>query len=131
MNRAQRRAKAKATPSYKRGMTSEDKIKAFYKNGITLDDLNKAADDGYKQGWKAACEFCMRVCYASSVRALSELEGYGTKRNTRFLRTMDGYVVNTMTSDEAIEAALEEAGVHINFREPFPEDRITEVTGDV
>lgn len=127
MNRAHRRAKAKAMPAYKRGMTSEDKIKAFYKNGITLDDLNKAADDGYKQGWKAACDYCMRVCYASSVRALHELEGYGAKRNTRFLRMMDNFVINTMTSDEAIDAALREAGVKIDFREPFSEDRVMQV----
>lgn len=124
MNRAHRRAQAKATPAYRRGMTQEDKIKAFYKNGITVDDLSKAADDGYKAGWKDACDFCMKVCYAASVRALHDLEGYGTKRNTRFLRQMDSHVINTMTSEEAIDAALEEAGVHINFREPFPEDRI-------
>lgn len=92
---------------------------------------NVACDDAqreqYMKGWKAACDYCMRVCYAASVRALHQLEGYSTKRNRRFLVLMDSIVTDTLTSDDAIEAALAEAGVAINFREPFPEDRIQEV----
>lgn len=127
MNRAQRRAQAKATPAYRRGMTEEDRLKAYCKNGITIADLDKAGKDGYAQGWRDACQYCMRVCYAASVRALHQMEGYGTKRNRRFLMAMDDIVTNSLTSEEAIEAALQEAGVAINFREPFPEDRIQEV----
>lgn len=127
MNRAARRAQAKAMPAYKRGMTAEDKIKAFYKNGITIADLDKAGKEGYRDGWKDACAYSMKVCYAAAVRAAHQLEGYGTIRNRRFLMTMDGFVTNSLTSDEAIEAAFNEAGVTINFREVFPEDRIQEV----
>lgn len=126
MNRAQRRAKQKTIPSYKRGMSAEDKIKAFYRNGITVEDLQHSHDEGYEKGWKAACDYCMRVCYASATRALHELEGYSTVRNKRFLYRMDEHVCNTMTSDEAIDAALREAGVAIDFREAFTEDRIQE-----
>jgi hypothetical protein len=82
---------------------------------------------GYEEGWKAACDFCMKVCYASSVKALHDLEGYGAKRNTRFLRKMDWYVTNAMTSEEAIEEAFSNGGVAISFREPFEEDRVQEV----
>ena len=127
MNRAQRRAKAKATPAYKRGMTAEDKIKAFYKNGITLEDMERTHREGYNEGWKAGCEYAMRVCYAAAVRALRQLEGYHTKRNRRFLQVMDSFVTDTLTSDEAIEAALREAGVQIDFREAMPDERIQEV----
>lgn len=126
MNRAQRRAAAKQVPAYRRNMTTEQKLKAFYKNGITLEDLQRSRDEGWKDGWSAACAFSMKVCYASAVRALHQLEGYGTKRNTRFLRLMDEIVTGSMTSDEAIEAAFEEAGVAINFREVFPDDRVQE-----
>lgn len=127
MNRAQRRAKAKATPAYRRGMTAEDKIKAFYKNGITIDDLKKAGDEGYRDGWEKACNFCMKVCYAAAVRALHQLEGYGTERGKRFLRAMDDIVVTSMTSEEACDAALKEVGIKIKFDETFSEDRIQEV----
>ena len=120
MNRAQRRASKKATPSYKRGMTQEDKIKAFYKNGITVEDLER----NYREGWKDACDYCMRVCYAASVLALRELEGYHTKRNTRFLRLMDDKVSNALSSDEAIDEAFARAGVRICFNEVMPEERV-------
>lgn len=119
MNRQQRRAAQKAVPAYRRGMTREDKRKALIQNGITPEDLEQAAQDGYKQGWKAACDYSMRVCYAASVLALHDLEGYGQRRNVRFLRRMDSIVTNTLSSDEAIEQALERAGVEINFREPL------------
>ena len=93
----------------------------------TLDLAEAVRQHAYSEGWHAACDFCMKVCYASSVKALHDLEGYGTKRNTRFLRLMDGYVTNAMTSEEAIEEAFTKAGVAISFREPFEEDRIQEV----
>lgn len=121
MNRAQRRTSKKATPSYKRGMTQEEKIRAFYKNGITLEDLDRS----YREGWKDACAYCMRVCYAASVMALHELEGYHTKRNTRFLRLMDDKVTNALSSDEAIDEAYRVAGVRICFGEVMTDERIT------
>lgn len=127
MNRADRRARAKATPAYKRGMTRDDKIKAFYKNGITLEDLQRNGQEGYDKGWSEACRYTMKVCYAAAVRAMHQLEGWGKTRNARFLRLMDDIVTNSLTSDEAINAALEEAGVIISFDEVFPEDRIEEV----
>lgn len=107
-------------------MTREDQRKALIKNGITPEDLDKAGKEGFAQGWRDACQYCMRVCYAASVRALHDLEGYGTRRNRRFLMAMDEYVTNTLTSEEAIDAALQEAGVAINFREAITEDRIQE-----
>lgn len=81
---------------------------------------------GYEEGWRAACDFCMRVCYAASTMALHDLEGYSTKRNTRFLRRMDGYVTNALTSDELIEEAFRKAGVIINFKAPFDDERVQE-----
>lgn len=82
---------------------------------------------GYEEGWKAACDFCMKTCYAASVLALHDLEGYGTKRNTRFLRLMDSHVTNTLSSEEIMDDALQKAGVAINFKAPFTEERIQEV----
>ena len=92
--------------------------------GYALHDINRAHEDGYSEGWHAACGYCMRVCYAAAVRAAHQLEGYGTVRNKRFLRLMDEIITCTLTSDEAIEAALKEAGVEINFREVIPEERV-------
>lgn len=99
------------------------KGKAFREASPMAEEVHR---QGYEEGWKAACDFCMKVCYAASTLALHDLEGYGTKRNTRFLRKMDSYVVNTLDKDEAIEEALQKAGVWINFRAAFDEDRVQE-----
>ena len=96
---------------------------AFRKASPMAEEVHR---QGYEEGWKAACDFCMRTCYAASTLALHDLEGYGTKRNTRFLRKMDEYVTNTLTSDEIIDQAFEKAGVSINFRAPFDEERVQE-----
>lgn len=100
-----------------------EKVAAFRKSSPMAEEVHR---QGYKEGWKASMEFFMRVCYASSVRALHEVAGYGRIRNKRFLRRMDYHIINTMTSEEAINAALLEGGVEINFKESFPEERITE-----
>ena len=96
---------------------------AFRKASPMAEEVHR---QGYEEGWKAACDFCMRICYAASTLALHDLEGYGMKRNTRFLRKMDGYVTHTLTSDDIIDQAFEKAGVSINFRAPFDEERVQE-----
>lgn len=106
MNRQQRRAQQRA-----------QKAQPVY---------TPTTEAAYQDGWKAACDFCMKTCYAAAVTALHTLEGYGHKRSMRFLKAMDGIVVNTLTSEEAIDNALEKAGVRIQFREAFAEDRIIE-----
>ena len=99
------------------------KSDAFRKTSPMAEEVHR---QGYEEGWKAACDFCMRICYAASTLALHDLEGYGTKRNTRFLRLMDGYVTNTLTSEEIIADAFDKAGVAINFKAPFEEERVQE-----
>lgn len=119
MTRQQRRAKERAE------QVLASKIEAFRKTNPMAEETYKA---GYAEGWHAACNFAMKTCYAAAVMALHDLEGYSTVRNTRFLRLMDSYVTNTLTSEEIMDEALEKAGVAINFREPFTEDRVQEVT---
>ena len=119
MTRQQRRAKERAEQAL------ASKIEAFRKTSPLAEETYH---QGYSDGWHAACNFAMKTCYAAAVMALHDLEGYSTVRNTRFLRAMDSYVTNTLTSEEIMDEALEKAGVSINFREPFTEDRVQEVS---
>lgn len=108
----------------------EREKQALIRSGNAFRKTNPMAEEvhrqGYEEGWKAACDFCMRVCYAASTLALHDLEGYSTKRNTRFLRLMDRYVTETLTSEEIIEDAFDKAGVSINFKAPFEDERVQE-----
>ncbi len=117
MTRQQRRAQERVTQKL------NEKIGAFRQSNLMAEAVYQ---QGYEEGWKAACDFCMKTCYSASVLALHDLEGYGTKRNTRFLRLMDSHVTNTLSSEEIMDDALQKAGVAINFRAPFEEERIQE-----
>jgi hypothetical protein len=118
MTRQQRRKAERAQDALLR------KGAAFRKASPMAEEVHR---QGYEEGWKAACGFCMRVCYAASVLTLHDLEGYGQKRNTRFLRRMDNYITDTLSSDEIIDEALQKAGVAIKFDETFSEERVQEV----
>lgn len=127
MNRAQRRAKAKATPAYRRNLTKEDTIKALIKNGITTDDLQRNYELGYAEGRNLAINYTIKAAYAASCIALHELNGWGHKRCTRFLRRMDEIITTALDSEEVMDEALAKCGVNIIFRESLSEDRIVEV----
>lgn len=118
MNRQQRRAQERAKALLaKKG---ED----FRRSNPMAEEVHR---QGYEEGWKAACAFCMKTCYAAATLALHDLERYGRKRNTRFLRVMDTYITGSLTSDEILDEALQKAGVAIRFNETFAEDRVQEV----
>lgn len=129
MNRAQRRAKAKATPAYRRNMTKEDTLKALIKNGITPEDLQRNYELGLEDGRHEGVEYTIKTAYAASALALHEIAGWGHKRCARFMRRMDEIITNTLISEETIDEVYEKMGLRIEFRETMPEDRIVEVDG--
>lgn len=123
MTRQQRRARERVE------QVIASKIAAFRKTNMLAEETYKA---GYAEGWNVACNYAMKTCYAAAVMAFQDfegwqIEGYRTERNTRFMRALDDYVTNTLSSEEIIDEALQKAGVAINFREPFPEGRVQEV----
>lgn len=115
MNRAQRRAQAKATPAYKRGKTVEDKIKAFYKNGITAADLQENFEKGYNAGFKDAVPATYEHIYAAVILACRRDLGFGKKRCARLLNHIDDIVTEHLSSREAIEQVWQEVGLELNF----------------
>lgn len=118
-SRQQRRARERAE------QLLTQKIASFRRSNPLAE---KTYHQGYQEGWHAACNFAMKTCYAAAALALHDLEGYSTVRNTRFLRSMDSYITSTLTSEDIIDEALEKAGVSINFRESFAEERVMEAT---
>lgn len=103
-----------------------DRIDAFRKTNPLADATYQA---GYEMGWHVALAAAMKTCYAASVLALHDLEGYGEIRNVRFLQAMDEYVTTALTSEDIIDEALEKAGVRINFKEVFSDDRVQRKEG--
>lgn len=127
MNRQQRRKKAKEKPRALRGLTRESAMAALVKNGITPEDLEKTFHDGFKQGHHIACERMLEACYAAFALALRREKHthFGPKRVIRMLRAVDEIILNTLDSEEVINAVFDELGVQLTFSDPF--DRIREV----
>lgn len=124
MNRKERRAEIKKTPSYLRE-SKEELTKRLIKNGITVKDLRNEWDRGYNAGFKEAAEPVIRGCYAAICLALNDLHGFGQKRCADVLRALDEHLTMSLTSKEAIDEVYKRMGLRIDFKEPF--DRIQEV----
>lgn len=126
MNREQRRAQKKSQrgqPSYHR-MNKEQRIEALIKNGITLEDLERNYTEGYNAGFSEAAPGTFKTIYAAICLALHEKYGFGKKRCLEVLKAVDQYVMESLTSVEAIEEVYKRMGLEIAFDDPM--DRIKE-----
>ena len=101
-------------------------IDAMQKNGITVDDLRKAERDGQQDGYKAGIEDALRTCYASIALAANEVFGFDKSRCMELLRAVDDRIVTSLSSEDAIQEALDTVGIEITFNSPFSDERITE-----
>lgn len=116
-NRAQRRAEKKIKRPAYRGLTPEQKKEQLFKNGITADDLDKAYNQGVEDGYKAAAKVPIKICYAAAALACKRHLHYGKKRIWRFMAALDDTVIEQLSSQEALDTAWEETGMHLFFRE--------------
>lgn len=123
-NRADRRAKKKQQPRWNKRFTSDQRINAMCKNGITPQDVDNAYQRGYKEAITNVSDYCMKDCYAAFLLAAHEVFGFGHDRCLRLLRAADDRIVNSLSSDESIQEVFNKLGVSINFYDP---ERITEI----
>lgn len=107
-----------------RVLTREQQVNALLKNGITPQDLKNE----YARGRDDGIETTFKTVYAAACLALHELEGYGAKRCKRFLRRLDGIVLNSFSSAETIDEVWRRIGLELEFHETF--DRVREVDDD-
>ena len=113
----------KQTPAYRRGVSAEEMIKRMSRNGITVEDYDKARDKEYKrgfsEGYRAGGEESMKMCYAALALAAHELLGFGKKRACDLLVRMDNIVMTRLNSEDAITEAFDAMGLHIDFADPM------------
>ena len=122
-NRADRRKKKKQQPKWQKRLTSDQRINAMCKNGITPKDVDDAYNKGFKAGVDHASDFCLKDADAAFQLAAHEVFGFGRDRCRRLLYAADEKVATSLASDEAVEEVFKQLGVTINFYDP---QRITE-----
>lgn len=96
------------------------------RNGITIEDLKMAEENGYRSGIQAGIENTMKTCYAAICMALNELHGFGTKRCKDVLNAVDEKIAMALTGEDAIQEVYERIGLTINFKAGPCEERIEE-----
>lgn len=125
MNREQKRAALKKQPKQMRGLTRTQRINALIKNGITPEDLTNSYKEGFNEGFHTAAPAITKTLYAAVILAARAQFRFGRKRCMRLIRAVDQEVLNTLTSEEAIDKVFQQIGVQINFGDPI--DPIVEV----
>jgi len=115
------------SPAERQQRIQDDKMLSnIQRNGITIEDLDKAAQDGYRDGNKIGAESTMKICYAAAAMVLHEKLGYGKKRCMDFLNAMDEKVIYSLDSQEAIQQVYDDIGLQLRFTDDPLEERIVE-----
>lgn len=119
MNRKQRRAAKKAAPKKKgfHTLTREQRLQNLVKNGITPQDLEKAYEDGLRQGLMESGLPLIRSFYAALCLALQELHGFGPKRCYDVLARTDHHITDSICSADLVDEVLDKLGLEIDIKD--------------
>lgn len=97
-------------------LTPADRLKAaFYRNGITLDDMKKEYERGFKDGRKISEDFAFHAVYAAFLITMIDRHGMEQDEAIALLREMDNQVVLCIEDQELMNEAYEKTGVEINW----------------
>lgn len=107
-------------------MADNEAFQRINRNGITLEDLRNAEEQGRKDGYRVGKEETLIICYASFILAMHELHGFDADQCREVLNLADEKVTYTLTSAEAIREVYEEIGLALNFAEDIPGERVQE-----
>ena len=107
-------------------MADNEAFQRINKNGITIEDLKKAEDQGRTDGYKVGKEETLIICYAAFILALNELHGFDSEQCMELLNLVDEKVTYTLTSADTIQEVYETMGLTLNFAETMPGERIQE-----
>lgn len=112
-NRAQRRAQRKQAPKWEK-MSKDQLMSRLTKNGITLEELKANFDLGQKAGIEAT----YKICFAAICLALNDLHGFGAVRCQRILERMQRYIIDSLSTAEAVEEVYERLRLTLDFGDP-------------
>ena len=110
----------------KRKMEDSEAFRRINKNGITVEDLKWAEDQGRNDGYKLGKEETLMICYASFVMAMHELLGFDAEKCLEVINLADEKLTYTLTSEEAIREVYDSMGLELNFADAMPGERMQE-----
>ena len=81
--------------------------------------VNVAIQHNYDLGVQAGKGRAIKTCYAAACRAFCEVFKADGDKMLEAMKVFDGYVIDTLSSDEALDDVLEKYGLRITFSDPF------------
>ena len=112
-NRAQRRQQRKQAPKWEK-MSQDQLMRHVTKNGITLKDLER----NYQMGVHAGIDNTYQVCFAALCLALNDLHGFGRVRCKKVLDTVQRYIIDSLTTSDAVHDVYKRMGMKLDFGNP-------------
>ena len=110
-----------------RRMADNEAFQRINRNGITLEDLKMAEEQGRKDGVAMGAEETMLSCYAAVCLALHDLYGYDHDECIKVLKAADEKVVYALNTQELLDQMRDDIGIEFHPRAVLDEERIVEV----
>lgn len=125
-NRAQRRKAEREQMRTWQRMDRHDQVLSLQRNGITEKDLDKAREDGYRDGYMYAAEGFLKKMYAAIGAEL--LDAGNTKEEVlSFIKNTDHRFSVMFDADDEIKEISERLGIWLNIDRNAVLDRVREV----
>jgi hypothetical protein len=105
-------------------VTPEEELRLkFFRNGITEKDVQKAYEDGTKEGRKFAEDFAFHAIYAAFLITMIDKHGMDADEAIDLLVEIDRQTVLCVEDSELADEAYEKTGIELNWESAI--DRIT------
>ena len=97
-------------------LTPEEELRLkFFRNGITEKDVQKAYEEGLKEGRKFAEDFAFHTIYAAFLITMIDKHGMDADEAVDLLIEMDHQVVVCVEDTDLVEEAYEKTGVELQW----------------
>lgn len=105
-------------------LTPVEQMRAnFFRNGITEADVQKAYEEGTRDGRKFAEDFAFHTIYAAFLITMIDGHGMDADQAVDMLTEIDKQVVLCVEDAELVEEAYRKTGVELNWDDAL--ERIT------
>lgn len=97
-------------------LTPQEELRLkYFRNGITEKDVQKAYEDGMKEGRTFAENFAFHTIYAAFLITMIDKHGMDADKAVDLLIEMDHQVVVCVEDSELVDEAYEKTGVELHW----------------
>lgn len=99
-------------------LTPQEELRLkYFRNGITEKDVQKAYEDGTKEGRRFAENFAFHAIYAAFLITMIDRHGMDADQAVEMLIEMDRQVILCAEDQELAEEAYEKTGVELHWED--------------